>query len=134
MSGRYRLSRFVGVGASQTYGTGAGGDVRVTFDDGSYSMTGAGKDPMVLTLAGQQAQLLVDGTARGSFTTKASTADFTAGKATGSATLRAGSRQERLKMSQIATVLAPDGPAALACGRDQLIMVFEDVRLELERP
>ena len=53
LQGRFKLARFVGVGASETYGTGEGGDVEVKFDDGKYRLTGAGEDPITLTLAGQ---------------------------------------------------------------------------------
>ena len=34
LTGTWRLVRFIGLGASATYGTGQGGDVTVTFDDG----------------------------------------------------------------------------------------------------
>ena len=46
LNGRYQLVRFVGVGKRRTYGTGEGGDVTITFDDGSYLLHGAGKDPI----------------------------------------------------------------------------------------
>jgi hypothetical protein len=65
LNGRYALIRFVGVGARGTFGTGEGGDVSITFDDGSYLLRGVGKDPIKLTLAGQTADLLVDGTISG---------------------------------------------------------------------
>ena len=67
LDGRYRLVRFVGVGEKGTYGTGEGGDVTVTFDNGSYLLRGAGKDPIKLTLAGQTADLLVNGTVSGDY-------------------------------------------------------------------
>ena len=34
LDGRYRLVRFIGVGDKGTFGTGEGGDVAVTFDNG----------------------------------------------------------------------------------------------------
>ena len=43
LQGRFKLARFVGVGASETYGTGEGGDVQVKFDDGTYVLTGRAK-------------------------------------------------------------------------------------------
>ena len=46
LKGRYQLVRFVGVGAKGTFGTGEGGDVTATFDERSYLMRGAGKDPI----------------------------------------------------------------------------------------
>ena len=47
------------------FGTGEGGDVRVQFTDKRYTLTGAGKEPITLTLAGQQGKLLVDGSVAG---------------------------------------------------------------------
>ncbi|MFL6045862.1 MAG: hypothetical protein ACJ72M_12170, partial [Propionibacteriaceae bacterium] len=40
LSGRYRLVRFAGVGERGSYGTGEGGDVTVTFNNGSYLLSG----------------------------------------------------------------------------------------------
>jgi len=81
LNGRYRLVRFVGVGEKGTYGTGQGGDVTVTFDNGSYRLRGAGKDPIKLTLAGQNAGLLVDGTIGGSYQLHGDRASFTVARA-----------------------------------------------------
>lgn len=133
LSGNYRLARFVGVGANSTYGTGEGGDVQVAFDDGTYTMTGQGQEPIQLALAGQQAQLAVDGTVRGSYKTSGSKATFTVKHTTGTATLRAGTQQQQLSMADVATVVAPSGKATLACFATELVMTFDDVRLELER-
>lgn len=36
-------------------------------------------------------------------------------------------------MAEVATVVAPDGTATLACENDKVVMLFADVRLELER-
>jgi hypothetical protein len=130
LKGRYRLIRFVGVGERGAFGTGQGGDVTVTFDDGSYVLRGAGKDPIELTLAGQTADLLVDGTIRGDYRADGKKATFTVGKGTGSATLVAGSSKESVSIAQVGTVLAPDGEAGLACANDALIVTLQDVRLE----
>ena len=67
LNARYRLVRFVGVGEKGTFGTGEGGDVTVTFNNGSYLLRGAGKNPIKLTLAGQTADLLVDGKINGDY-------------------------------------------------------------------
>jgi hypothetical protein len=131
LSGRYRLVRFVGVGEKGTYGTGQGGDVTVTFDDGTYQLRGAGKNPIKLTLAGKSAGLLVNGTVGGDYQLHGDRASFTVGESTGSATLQVGPVKKSLPISQVANVLAPDGEAGLACANGALIVTLQDVRLEL---
>jgi hypothetical protein len=131
LSGRYRLVRFVGVGEKGTYGTGQGGDVTVTFDNGTYLLRGAGKDPIKLTLAGHNAGLLVKGTVGGDYQLQGDRASFTIGESAGSATLQVGPVKKSVPISQVANVLAPDGEAGLACADDALIVTLQDVRLEL---
>ena len=131
LNGRYRLVRFVGVGEKGTYGTGQGGDVTVTFDKGTYLLRGAGKDPIKLTLAGQTAGLLVNGSVGGDYQLQGDRASFTVGKSTGSATLQVGPAKKSLPISEVANVLAPDGEAGLSCANDALIVTLQDVRLEL---
>jgi hypothetical protein len=130
LNGRYELNRFVGVGTRGTYGTGEGGDVTITFDNGSYLLRGAGKDPIKLALAGQTADLVVDGTISGDHRVAGNKATFTVGDSTGSATLIMGSSKESVTMEQVGTVLAPNGEAGLECGDDALIVTLQDVRLE----
>jgi hypothetical protein len=131
LNGRYRLVRFVGVGEKGTFGTGEGGDVRVTFNKGSYLLRGAGKDPIKLTLAaGQTADLAVDGTIGGDYRVAGDKATFTVGESTGSATLSVGSSKESVSMADVGNVLAPDGEAGLSCANDALIVTLQDVRLE----
>jgi hypothetical protein len=130
LDGRYQLIRFVGVGAKGTYGTGEGGDVTITFDDRSYLMRGAGKDPIKLTLAGETADLLVDGTISGDHQVAGNKATFTVGESTGSATLSTGSAKESIPMDQVGSVLAPSGVAGLACAKAALIVTLQEVRLE----
>src|SRR4029450_4483692 len=84
LAGRYRLLQFVGVGDKGTFGTGEGGDVAVTFNDGAYWLGGAGKDPIKLTLAGQTADLLVDGSISGDYRVEGTKATFTLGEGSGS--------------------------------------------------
>jgi hypothetical protein len=131
LSGQYRLVRFVGVGEKGTYGTGEDGDVTVTFNNGSYTLRGAGKDPIKLMLAGQTAGLLVNGTVSGDYQLDGDRARFTVGESTGSATLSVGGVKKSLPISEVANVLAPDGEATLACASNALIVTLQDVRLEL---
>jgi hypothetical protein len=131
LSGRYRLVRFVGVGEKGTYGTGEGGDVTVTFDNGSYVLVGAGKDPIKLTLAGHTAKMLVNGTISGNYRLDDDRASFTVGQSSGSATLQVGKVKKSVPISEVANVLAPDGEAGLACASNALIATLQDVRLEM---
>lgn len=133
LQGRFKLARFVGVGASDTYGTGAGGDVQVEFDDGQYVLTGSGQDPISLTLAGQTGQLLVDGRLAGTYKTSGATATFTLGDASGKASLEVEGQKRTLTMDEIANVLAPKGTAVLACKDAGLVIAMKTVRLEFER-
>ena len=130
LDGRYALIRFVGVGARGTYGTGEGGDVTITFDNESYLMRGAGKDPIKLTLAGQTADLLVNGTISGDHQVDGNKANFTVDKSAGSATLSTGSSKESVSIDEVSSVLAPSGEAGLACAKDALVISLQDVRLE----
>ena len=131
MGGRYRLLRFVGAGEKGTYGTGQDGDVTVTFNDNSYLLRGAGKEPIKLTLAGHNGRLLVDGTISGDYRVEGDKANFTVGESSGSATLNVGKEKQSVPMAEVGNVLAPDGEASLACGKNALIVTLQDVRLEL---
>ncbi|HEU4908338.1 MAG TPA: hypothetical protein VFT17_05700 [Propionibacteriaceae bacterium] len=131
LTGRSRLIRFVGVGERGTYGTGEGGDVTVTFNGGSYVLSGAGKDPIKLTLAGQTAGLLVDGTISGNYQLQGDRATFTVGESSGDATLNVGKVKQSVPISDVGKVLAPDGEAGLSCANNALIVTLQDMRLEL---
>lgn len=131
LTGRNRLIRFVGVGERGTYGTGEGGDVTVTFNGDSYVLNGAGKDPIKLTLAGQTAGLLVNGTISGNYQLQGDRATFTVGESSGDATLSVGKVKQSVPMSDVGKVLAPDGEAGLSCANNALIVTLQDMRLEL---
>ena len=82
LSGRYRLVRFAGVGERGSYGTGEGDDVTVTFNEGSYLLSGEGKEPITLSLPGPTAGLLVDGTISGNYQVQGDRATFTVSEST----------------------------------------------------
>ena len=133
LTGTYRLARFVGVGDKATYGTGQGGDVTVTFDDGQYDLVGKGQRPITVNLAGSAAQLTIDGTVEGTYRPDGAEMAFTVGKATGQGTLKAGTERRTLPMASIAQVIAPSGKATLACPKNTLLIALPAVRLEFER-
>ena len=131
LNGTYRLIRFVGVGEQGTYGTGQGGDVTVTFNNGSYVLRGEGREPIKLALAGQTAGLLVSGTISGDYRLDGDRASFTVGQSSGFATLQIGRVKKSVPLAEAANVLAPDGEATLACASNALIVTLQDLRLEL---
>jgi hypothetical protein len=131
LSGSYRLIRFVGVGERGTYVTGEGGDVTVTFNNGSYLLRGAGAEPIRLALAGQTARLLVNGTISGDYQLQGDRANFTVGQSTGNATFRVGKVKNSVPMSEVGNVLASDGDAGLSCANNNaLVVTLDDIRLE----
>jgi len=135
LTGRYVLARFVASGDGATYGTGQGGDVSLTFDDDRYTLAGAGREPVVVTLAGQTGDLTVDGAAKGGWTLDGSAVTFTSGSATGSGTLDDGSGGERtrLTMKQVDGVIGLAGRGQVACTAQAMTITLSTVRLELAR-
>ena len=133
LSGRYRLVRFAGVGERGGYGTGEGGDVTVTFNNGSYLLSGEGKEPITLSLPGPTAGLLVDGTISGNYQMQGDRATFTVGQSNGTATLSFGRLKKSLPMSQLGNVLASDGEAGVACANNELIVTLGYIRLDFVR-
>lgn len=133
LTGTWRLVRFVGLGEQSTYGTGQGGDVTVAFDDGRYTLVGKGERPITVNLAGEGAQLTINGTVEGTYQPSGASMTFTVGKATGQGTLQAGGERQTLPMASIAQVIAPRGAATLACPENVLLVALPTVRLEFER-
>jgi hypothetical protein len=133
LTGTWRLVRFIGLGQSATYGTGQGGDVTVAFDNGRYTLVGAGQEPIRVLLAGQTADLTVDGTVAGTYQPAGAEMGFTVGEATGQGTLESGNQKQTLPMASIGQVIAPRGTATLACPDQVLLIALPTVRLELER-
>lgn len=132
LDGTWTLVRFVAT-SNQTYGTGQGGDVTVAFDDGRYTLRGAGKEPIEITLAGSTGALRVDGQATGTSRLDGSTATFTSGSATGSGTVTLAGREQRLTMKQVTSVVGLQGKGEVACTAEAMTITFTTVRLELAR-
>ena len=135
LTGRYALARFVAVGDGSTYGTGQGGDVTLTFEGDGYTLAGAGRKPVVVTLAGQTGNLRVDGTSKGTYALDGETATFTAGSSSGSGTLDNGSGGDRarLTMKQVDAVIGLAGQGQVACTDQVMTITLAAIRLELVR-
>lgn len=134
LSGTYALVRFVAVG-SETYGTGQGGDVTVSFGDDRYTLTGGGAKPVVVTIGGQTGDLTVDGQVKGTYRLKDDTATFTQTSASGSGTLGAvgGGGGQKVTMQQVAKVIGLSGDGKVACTDQAMTITLPAVRLELGR-
>lgn len=134
LTGRWTLIRFVAVGGSSnnTYGTGEGGDVTLSFTGDRYTLAGAGKKPMTVALVGS-GTLVVDGSATGTYAAQDGTATFTQTVTDGEATLSGGGEQQTLPMEQVSKILAPQGEAKVACTADAMTLTLQAVRLELGR-
>lgn len=134
LTGRYALVRFVAVGGS-TYGTGQGGDVTATFDDGRYVLRGAGRRPMSVTVGGQTGNLTVDGEAKGTWTRKGAVASFTPTSDTGGGTLDdgRGGKAAKLTMQQVDGVIGLAGDGQVACTAQAMTITLAAIRLELAR-
>ena len=133
LTGTYTLVRFVALGGTDTYGTGQGGDVTVSFADGRYTLRGAGRKPVVLTLAGQQAELSVDGTVKGRFSLAGSAATFSTTSTKGSGRLVLGPRRQRLSIGDVAKVIGLKGHGQVACTQQAMTITLPRVRLEFGR-
>ena len=75
----------------------------VTFNQGSYELSGAGEKPITVTLAGQRAKLTAAG------------------------------QTQTLKMPDVVKAPAPQGSAVLACSGERMAIATGQIRLELER-
>lgn len=122
-SGQYRLQQFAGQGSSGL-GLGKGGDVTVVFRDGTYDLSAKPGQPIAMTLANKaQADLYLNGTITGTYTTTGSPRVFTVGSAKGTAYLTDDSGQRTdLPFSQVASVVGLDGKLGAACAGDRLAL------------
>ena len=90
----------------------------------------AGKDPITLTLAGQQGKLLVDGSVAGTYALNGNKRRSRSARRPVQATVELAGREATLTMDEVSNVLAPDGAATLACNDQGLIVLLSDIRLE----
>jgi hypothetical protein len=133
LTGNYRLTRFEGSAAGTTIGSGEGGDVTVAFSPGSYRMTGAGKQPSTVVVAGQRGSLLVNGTLAGDYQTNGDQASFTIREATGGGTVSVLGQSRTLTMQELGSVIGLTGTGSVTCSTDQLIVTMANVKLEFAK-
>ena len=105
----------------------------MTFNEGSYLLSGEGKEPIKLSLPGPTAGLLVDGTISGNYQVQGDRATFTVSESSGTATLTFVRLKKSLPMSQFGDVLASDAAAGVVCANNGLTVTLQYIRLEFSK-
>ena len=130
LSGRYQVVRLARTSGD---GSGEGGDLTATFEAGGFVLTGAGQDAVRVTVGGPDAELVVAGSIRGSYTGVGTTGTYAIAGTDGSAKITAGLLRRTVPMSEVAEVLAPEGGGTLACTETELTMTSSASRVDLRR-
>lgn len=130
LSGRYQVVRLARTSGD---GSGEGGDLTATFETGGFVLTGAGQDPVRVTVSGPDAELVVAGSIRGTYTGAGTTGTYAIAGTDGSARITAGLLRRTVPMSEVAEVLAPEGGGTLSCTETELTMTSSASRVDLRR-
>ena len=133
LRGTWRLVQFTSHGGWYDFGTGRGGDVTIAFSKRGYTVVGNGKKPMRVKRAGVSADLLIDGTVKGTSAPDGKVMAFKIGHAIGKATVVYGNERQALPMASVAEMVAPTGKARLSCSEKVLAITLDSVRLQLKR-
>ncbi len=121
-SGTYALEAFAGR-SNSSLGHGKGGDITMTFANGSYRIVGKGKDPMAMTVADKAAgDLYVNGTIAGSYDKSGAVRTFAVHSAKGTAYITNADGRAQIGFDQLAKVIGLDGEFAVACQGDRLAL------------
>lgn len=138
LAGSFLVTRFVGkesvstpAGASKLEGSGGG--LRMTFGDGTWTMTGDGSRPINGRVGSYPGTITVNGTSEGRYASSGSGYVFEQQRASGSVTLSALGEQARLPMSTVGPALAPNGTATVSCSGDQATLESASVTLTMRR-
>ena len=132
-SGTYDLKEFAGQ-ANSALGHGKGGDITVTFTNGSYRVEGSGKQPMAMTVADKAAgDLYVKGTIDGSYEKSGSVRTFAVDSAKGTAYVTNDEGRAPIEFAQLAKVIGLEGKFALACQGDRLALAGQSAVFSLVR-
>jgi hypothetical protein len=132
-AGSYRLTGFAGQSQSGL-GHGTGGDVTVTFTDGTYRMVAKGDEPMIMEIPDQASgKLYVKGTIDGSYDKSGAVRTFTVGSAKGTAYLTNAEGRAEVEFGQLTKVIGLDGEFAVACQGDRLALAGEAAVFSLVR-
>jgi hypothetical protein len=132
-SGTYALEQFAGQ-SNSALGHGKGGDITVTFTDGSYRLKGAGKQPMAVTVSDKAAgDLYVKGAIDGSYDTSGSVRTFAVDSAKGTAYVTNDEGKAPVQFAQLAQVIGLQGEFAVACQGNRLALAGPSALFSLVR-
>jgi hypothetical protein len=132
-AGTYRIKQFAGQ-SNSALGHGTGGDIMVTFRDGTYVMSSDGKDPMAMEVGDKAAgQLYMDGTITGTAGRSGGVRPFTVESAKGTAYVVNSEGRATVRFDQLAKVIGLDGKFAVACQGDRLALAGESAIFSLDR-
>jgi hypothetical protein len=132
-AGTYTLTSFAGQSQSGL-GRGAGGDITVSFTEGSYRMVAKGDEPMIMQVQDQaRGKLFVKGTIDGSYDKTGAIRTFTVSSEKGTAYLTNADGRADLDFRQLTKVIGLDGKFALACQGDRLALAGEAAVFSLVR-
>jgi hypothetical protein len=132
-SGTYHLAEFAGQ-ANSALGHGKGGDITVTFTNGSYRLAGAGKQPMAMTVSDKATgDLYVKGAIDGSYDTSGPVRTFAVDSAKGTAYVSNDEGRAQIEFAQLAQVIGLQGEFALACRGNRLVLAGQSAVFSLVR-
>lgn len=132
-TGVYSITSLKATGLNGTIGSGTGGDLKVAFTDGKYRITGQGKEPVKLSIAGQSGSLFFDGSLDGTYSGAASGLTFAYTSGSGTVKLESNGKSQSLSIPQLAKVLAPTGKGSAECSAGTATVTGGGVTFDLSR-
>lgn len=132
-AGAYSLASMKATGVNGAVGSGTGGDLKVTFTDGKYQITGQGKEPVQLSIAGQSGSLFFDGSLDGTYSGASNSLTFAYTSGSGTVRLQSNGKSQSLTIPQLAKVLAPQGKGSAVCSAASATVTGGGVTFDLLR-
>lgn len=132
-TGAYSLASIKATGVNGATGSGTGGDLKVTFSEGKYQITGQGKEPVKLSIAGQSGSLFFTGSLDGTYSGASSSLTFAYTAGSGTVRLESNGKSQSLTIPQLAKVLAPQGRGSAVCSANAATVTGGGVTFDLLR-
>lgn len=136
-NGVYEIEEFTGkvpLPGTDSPMRGDGDGLRMTFADGTWTLTGDSSETSEVEIGEIEAELTVDGSVEGTYDVRSgSTFEFTVGESTGKASVAGPGVDQKISMDQLALALTPSGTANVLCSGEDLTLDSETITLEMER-
>ena len=114
--GSYRVTALEGRGSASAIGKGSGGDVDATFEDGTFTISSDGGEPVTVDLGPANARLSFDGTITGTYTGEPSALRLTTKDARGEVTIKGfGFTRTRSASTLADQLIGQDATAQVVC-------------------